>query len=109
MPGNPNFIGGTNGRPFVVKNHLELKNAVRVLIDSNLMENNWGGFTQSGYSILLTPKNQHQGHTNICPRCQVTDVTVRYVHIAHAGGGLLLATAISGNGRNGAAALAGTR
>jgi hypothetical protein len=37
MPGNPNFIGGANGKPFVVKNHLELKNAARVLVDSNLM------------------------------------------------------------------------
>ena len=109
MPGNPNFIGGTNGRPFIVKNHLELKNAVRVLIDSNLMENTWGGFTQTGYGILLTPKNQHHKRQNVCPQCQVTDVTIRYVHIAHAGGGLQLATAISGNGRNGGRALAGTR
>ncbi len=32
MKGNPNFIGGADGNPFVVKNHLELKNAVRVLV-----------------------------------------------------------------------------
>ena len=109
MPGSPGFVGGKNGRPFVVKDHLELKNAVRVLVDGNLMENCWGGFTQNGYGILITPKNQHSGHTNVCPLCQVTDVTIRYVHVSHAGGGLQLATAISGNGRNGAAALAGTR
>lgn len=109
MPGNPNFIGGKNGQPFIVKNHLELKNAVRVLIDSNLMENNWAGFSQSGYSILLTPKNQHQGTTNICPSCQVTDVTIRYVHIAHAGAGMQLSTSLSGDGTTGAAAKAGTR
>src|SRR5712692_5659597 len=110
MPGNPNFIGGPDGNPFVVKNHLELKNAVRVLIEANLMENNWGGFSQSGYGILLTPKNQHtQSGLNVCPLCQVTDVTVRYVHISHAGGGIQIATAISGNGIDGAPALAGTR
>ncbi len=110
MPGNPNFIGGPDGNPFVVKNHLELKNAVRVLIEANLMENNWGGFSQSGYGILLTPKNQHtQSGLNVCPLCQVTDVTVRYVHISHAGGGIQMATAISGNGIDGAPALAGTR
>jgi hypothetical protein len=109
MPGNQNFVGGTNGNAFVVKNHLELKNAVRVLIDGNLMENCWGGFTQSGYGILLTPKNQHSGHRNVCPRCQVTDVTIRYVYVSHAGAGLQLATAISGNGKNGSRALAGER
>jgi hypothetical protein len=109
MPGNAKFVGGTNGRPFVVKNHLELKNAVRVLVDSNLMENVWGGFTQTGYGILLTPKNQHSGHKNVCPQCQVTDVTVRYVQVSHGGGGLQLATAISGNGKGGGPALAGTR
>jgi hypothetical protein len=109
MLGNPQFIGGTNGQPFIVKNHLELKNAVRVLIDSNLMENVWGGFSQRGYSILLTPKNQQQGTTNLCPICQVTDVTIRYVHISHAGAGLQLATLLSGDGITGAPAKAGAR
>jgi hypothetical protein len=110
MLGNQPFVGGPNGNPFVVKNHLELKNAVRVLVDSNLMENNWGGFTQTGYGILLTPKSQHaHGHGNVCPRCQVTDITVRYTKVSHAGGGISLATAMSGSGKNGGAALAGTR
>ena len=109
MPGNPNFIGGKDGNAFIVKNHLELKNAVRVLVDSNLMENVWGGFTQTGYGILLTPKNQHAGRTNVCPQCEVTDITVRYVQVSHAGGGLQLATSISGDGRGGGPARAGTR
>jgi hypothetical protein len=110
MPGNPNFIGGPDGHPFIVKNHLELKNAVRVLVEANLMENNWGGFSQSGYGILLSPKNQHtQSGPCVCPLCQVTDVTIRYVHISHAGAGIQMTTAISGNGTNGAPALAGTR
>ena len=110
MPGNQNFVGGVDGHPFIVKNHLELKNAVRVLVEANLMENNWGGFSQSGYGILLTPKNQHTpSGSNICPLCQVTDVTIRYVHVCHAGGGIQMATAISGDGKNGAPALAGTR
>jgi hypothetical protein len=108
-PGNTPFVGGTNGHPFIVKNHLELKNAVRVLVDSNLMENVWGGFSQTGDSILLTPKNQHERGGDICPKCQVTDITVRYSYLSHSGGGLQLATALSGNGRNGAPALAGTR
>jgi hypothetical protein len=110
MPGSPNFIGGPNGNPFVVKNHLELKNAVRVLVEANLMENNWGGFSQTGYGILLTPKNQHTASgADICPLCQVTDVTIRYSQVSHAGGGIGLATSVSGNGTDGAPALAGTR
>ena len=110
MTGNPNFVGGKNGRAFVVKNHLELKNAARVLIDSNLMENNWGGFGQSGYGLLLTPKNQHTAKgTDICPVCAVTDITIRYTHLSHVGNGIMMATDLSGNGSNGAPALAGTR
>jgi len=110
MKGSPNFVGGPTGNPFIVKNHLELKNAIRVLVEANLMENSWGGFSQTGNGILLTPKNQHTIRgTNVCPLCQVTDVTIRYVRISHAGGGLQLATALSGNGTGGAAALAGTR
>ena len=105
------FVGGVSGNPFVVKNHFELKNAVRVLVEANLMENCWGGFSQTGYGILLTPKNQHEpGGKNVCPLCQVTDVTIRYVHIAHGGGGIQLATAMSASGKDGGGpALAGTR
>jgi len=110
MPGSPNFIGGPDGNPFVVKNHLELKNAVRVLVEANLMENTWGGFSQTGYGILLTPKNQHTASgANVCPMCQVIDITIRYVHIFHGGGGIQMATVLSGNGKDGAPALAGTR
>jgi hypothetical protein len=108
MPGNANFIGGANGNPFIVKNHLELKNAARVLIEGNLMENSWGGFSQNGFGILLTPKNQHKGRGNVCPLCQVTDVTIRYVQVSHAGAGIQLATAVSASGQ-GAQALAGAR
>ncbi len=110
MKGNSPFVGGSDGHPFVVKNHMELKNAVRVLAEANLMENSWGGFSQSGYGILLTPKNQHTpSGANVCPICQVTDVTIRYTHISHGGGGIQMATALSGNGQGGAVALAGTR
>lgn len=110
MPGNPNFVGGANGNPFIVKNHFELKNAVRVLVQDNLMENCWGGFTQTGFSILLTPVNQHtQYRGNVCPLCQVTDVTLRYNQISHSGSGIQIATEISPNLQIGAPALLGTR
>jgi hypothetical protein len=109
MKGQPGYVTGPNGNPFAVKNHFELKNAQRVLFEGNILEYTWGGFSQFGYSILLTPKNQHSGSTNVCPLCQVTDVTVRYSTISHAGAGISMATAISGNGSNGGQALAGER
>jgi hypothetical protein len=96
MPGNKPFQGGSSGNPFVVKNHLELKNAIRVLAEANLMDDVWGGFSQTGYAILLTPKNQHTiSGSNVCPTCEVTDVTIRYTQISHAAGGIALANTIS--------------
>ena len=108
MPGTSGFIGGPGGHPFVVKNHLELKNAQRVLVEDNIFENNWGGFSQYGHSILLTPKNQYDGAVigNTCPACQVTDVTVRYSTISHVGAGIVFANVLSDGGGQG---LAGER
>jgi hypothetical protein len=108
QPGRAGFIGGERGYPFTVKNHFELKNAQRVLFQGNILENNWGGFTQHGDSILLCPKNQHTSDGNVCPLCQVTDVTVRYSTISHVGGGLQMGTSISASGAGGQA-LAGAR
>jgi|HubBroStandDraft_1064217.scaffolds.fasta_scaffold00014_91 hypothetical protein len=114
MPGNTPFQGGTSGNPFIVKNHLELKNAVRVLAEDNLMEDVWGGFSQTGFALLLNPSNQTTQTVpviDVCPTCEVTDVTVRYTHIFHAGGGIAMTTAISGHGlaAGGGAAKAGER
>jgi hypothetical protein len=77
--GQAGFVGAYTGKPFIVKNHFELKNAQRVLFEGNVLENSWGGFTQTGFSIVLTPANQG-GH---CPECRVTDVTIRYNLIRH--------------------------
>ena len=110
MKGHVPFQGGDSGNPFIVRHHLELKNAVRVLAEDNLMEDVWGGFGEAGDAILLTPKNQHsKSGENICPICEVTDVTIRYTHIFHAGGGIVIDTDLSGSGKGGGAALLGTR
>ena len=93
MRGQPGYVGGKNGDAFIVKNLFELKNAQRVLLDGNILENTWGGFTQVGFAILLTPKNPAG-----CPVCQVTDVTIRYNSISHVGSGLQIANALSDNG-----------
>jgi Putative Ig domain len=108
MQGQPGYVGGANGNPFVVKNLLELKNAQRVLVEGNIMENTWGGFSQVGFAILLTPKDQAGSNgSNVCPLCQVTDVTIRYDSISHVAAGLQIANALSGNGTG--APLAGER
>ena len=92
--GAAGFIGGDSGRPFIVKNLLELKNAERVLIEGNVMENVWGGFSQGGFAILLTPKNQN-GH---CPPCKVNDVTVRLNQVRRMASGMQIAAGLSDAG-----------
>ncbi len=92
--GAPGFVGSASGFPFIVKNHFELKNAQRVLFEGNILENVWGGFTQMGFAILLTPKNQG----NHCPKCQVTDVTIRYNWVRSAGSVLQIANVKSDAG-----------
>lgn len=94
MAGTPGFVGGTSGHPFIVKNNFELKNAQRVLFEGNILENTWAGFTQTGFSILLTPKNQ----SNKCPQCQVSDVTIRYNKVRGAGSVLMIANSKSDAG-----------
>jgi hypothetical protein len=94
MRGQPGFVGGASGHPFIVKNHFELKNAQRVLFEDNLLENNWGGFSQGGFSIVLSPKSQQNG----CPICQVTDITIRSVKISNTGSVFQIANTLSDAG-----------
>lgn len=98
MPGQPGFTGVPNPNPaqctnyhqpgycpFVVKNLFELKNAQRVLIEGNILENTWAGFSQPGIAMLFQALNQ-TGSNN--PNTTVADVTVRYNRIAHAASGI---------------------
>lgn len=94
MEGQPGFVGGVSGKPFIVKNHFELKNGERVLFEDNLLENVWGGFSQGGFSILLSPKNQN----NECPACHVADVTIRNVKIVNVGSVFQIANGLSDAG-----------
>ena len=80
--GEPGYTAAPTGDAYIVKNNFELKNAQRVLFEGNLLENSWGGFSQTGFSIVLSPKNQN----NHCPKCQVTDITIRYNRIRNVGG-----------------------
>lgn len=87
LVGQPGFVGGPGGQPFMVKNLLEFKNVLRALVEGNIFEHSWGGYSQNGYMVLLTPKNQAGG----CPICIVDDVTFRYNIMAHAGAGFSFA------------------
>lgn len=88
MEGAPGYTPSPKGEPYIVKNNLELKSSIRVLIEANLLENSWGGFTQSGFSILLTPSSQ----ASHCPKCEVTDITLRYNRVRNVAGVLTIAT-----------------
>jgi hypothetical protein len=44
------------GTRWTLKNLLEFKNSQRVIVDSNILENNWDA-SQDGFAILLTPRN----------------------------------------------------
>ena len=102
-PKSPTYVPvtGSDGKPhpWIVKNHLELKNAQRVLVEGNRIQNNWGGFSQNGYMVLLTPKNQAGANgTNVCPICATTDVTVRYNWGSFAAGWSVASCGASDNG-----------
>jgi hypothetical protein len=92
-PGSEGFVGGKSGRPFIVKNLFELKNGQRVLFEGNILENVWGGFTQAGFGILLTPKNP-----GTCNVCTVRDITIRFSRITHAGAAMQIANGLSDPG-----------
>jgi hypothetical protein len=98
----PGFVGGRDGSPFIVKNLFELKNAQRVLFEGNVLEHSWGGFSQTGFGILLTPKNQGRGLENTCPSCLVTDVTIRKCTISQVASGFQIANGVDGKARGAA-------
>jgi hypothetical protein len=55
------------------------------------MENTWGGFTQKGANIVITPKNSS------CSICYVSDVTLRYNYVLHGSQGLQVSNGQSGS------------
>src|SRR5262249_22462042 len=66
-----------------VKNLLELKNARRVVIERNRLENCWVD-AQTGFAIQLTPRNQD----GAAPWSTVEDVAIVNNVVAHAAGGV---------------------
>jgi hypothetical protein len=58
---------------WTVKNLFELKHAQRVLVEGNVMENNWVD-AQAGFAVLFTPLSDN----NSAPWTTVRDVTFRH-------------------------------
>jgi hypothetical protein len=85
---NLNWRGAGAPYNWVIKNLIELKNAQRVLIDGNVIQNIWTS-GQFGFAVLLTPRNQSQH----CSWCSVNDVTITHNLIQHSCGGTEIAGA----------------
>lgn len=89
----------THGTRWSIKNLLELKNAQRVLVEGNIIENVWAA-GQAGYAIMLTPRNSSGAAT----WTRVRDVTIRSNIIRHASGAINILgrddTATSGRTEN---------
>jgi hypothetical protein len=79
--GEPGYTPSPKGDTYIVKNNFELKSGIRVLFEANLLENSWGGFSQRGFSILLSVRSQ----SSRCPLCRVNDATLRYNRVRNAG------------------------
>ena len=77
---------GWIGSAWTVKNLLEFKNAQRVLVEGNILENIWPA-AQTGYALLITPRNQDGG-----ANWSVTqDITIRLNKLVNAANGFSLA------------------
>jgi len=76
--GDPTYAGTA----WCVKNLFELKNAQRVLVEGNILENNWAD-CQAGLAIVFTPRTQ----SGASMWSRVTDVTWRYNILKGSDGG----------------------
>jgi uncharacterized protein YjdB len=91
-PSDISLIGNHITRPtswsgvWQTKTIIETKNARRMLIEGNVIENVWVS-GQVGFAVLIKSENQSGG----APWSQSTDITVRYNRIRNAGSGINLA------------------
>jgi hypothetical protein len=76
--GHPDYAGTA----WCVKNIFELKNAQRVLVEGNILQNNWTD-CQNGFAVLITPRTQ----SGASMWSRVTDVTWRYNILSGSDGG----------------------
>jgi hypothetical protein len=74
---------GSDGIDWRVKNLLEIKNARRVLVDGNTIENPWVD-AQNGFAVLFTVRNQD----GTAPWSTVEDITFTNNVFRHMSGGI---------------------
>ncbi|MCW5978184.1 MAG: hypothetical protein KIT09_08905 [Bryobacteraceae bacterium] len=67
-----------------VKNLLEFKSARRVLVEGNVLENNWVGADQASFAIVLTVRTQ----AGAVPWAVVEDITIQRNIIRNSGSGV---------------------
>ncbi|MGH9453304.1 MAG: hypothetical protein ACRD2O_04975, partial [Terriglobia bacterium] len=91
-PGSSNY----NGFPLVVKNDIEFKAVERVLVQGNVMDYDWAGFTQNGDAIVLNPESQIGTDSYVV----TNDITFRYNVIRHANAAIAIGVGmpVYGNG-----------
>ncbi|OPZ19737.1 MAG: hypothetical protein BWZ10_00855 [candidate division BRC1 bacterium ADurb.BinA364] len=77
--GEPEYAG----RPWLVKNLFELKNARRLWMEGNILEYNWE-HGQTGFAVLFTVRNENGG----APWCIVEDITFVNNLVRHSGSGI---------------------
>lgn len=82
--GDPSFAGDS----WMVKNHLELKFAQRVLIDGNVFENNWVQADQHGFAVQFTVRDEN----GAVPWAVIQDVTFSNNIVRHSGAGINIYT-----------------
>lgn len=91
-PSDITVIGNYITRPlswkgvWQTKTIIETKNARRMLVEGNIIENVWAD-GQVGYAVLLKSENQE----GTAPWTQSTDITVRYNRIRNVGSGFNVA------------------
>jgi hypothetical protein len=73
------------GTVWSVKNLFELKNARNVVVEYNVLENNWKE-SQPGYAVLFTPRNSGGG----CDWCVIEDVRFEYNVVRNVAAGINL-------------------
>ncbi len=80
--GDPSYAGF----PVWAKNHIELKNAQRVTIDSNTFTNNWIWSDQQGFMLVFGVRTEG----GMVPWAVVNDVTVTNNILRHSAAGALI-------------------
>ena len=83
----------TGRRPFIVKNHFELKNAYACCSKATSSTTAGEDSVRWGLLYCSPPENP-----SACPTCLVRDVTIRYSKFSHAGAAMQIANVLSDTG-----------